>query len=398
MSDIALRIDHVYKKFAKGEIHDSLRDLIPALATSAMRRVMRPVELKKQEFWALQDISFEIKKGEAVGIIGHNGAGKSTMLKLLCGIMRASSGQITVAGKVSALIEVGAGFHQDLTGRENVFLNGVILGMSKAEIRRKFDDIVEFSGLAEFIDTPVKRYSTGMYARLGFSIAAHMEPDILIVDEVLSVGDQWFQAKSLEKMRSVLNNGTTVIFVSHNLKTVSDLCGRALLLKQGRLIEDGVTSRVIDRYLEQAKREQVHDDDKDVIIESVMVQGTQGPRLDFQAGAKAWVDVQMRARRRVVDLACLLYLVDKDNYLTFDVSTDRLGLPPMTLEPDDTRTCSFELDLNLAAGTFRVCSMLFRCNSDQVHDHVYSAATLLIRSAVDVRGVANLYPRLQLKK
>ena len=188
-SPVALRMEHVYKKFKRGERHDSLRDLIPALFRRAVSKVAMVPELKEQEFWALRDVYFDIAKGEAVGIIGHNGAGKSTMLKHLAGIMRPTRGESRSNGRLSALIEVGAGFHQDLTGRENVFLNGVILGMSRAEIARKFDEIVEFSGLADFIDTPVKRYSSGMFARLGFSVAAHLDPDILIIDEVLSVGD-----------------------------------------------------------------------------------------------------------------------------------------------------------------------------------------------------------------
>src|SRR5690606_16154390 len=223
MSSVALSMSHVYKKFLKGERHDSLRDLIPALAKRTLRLRRDPLALQKQEFWALQDISFEIGRGEAVAFIGNNGAGKSTLLKLLSGILTPTLGTLTVNGRLSALIEVGAGFHQDLTGRENVFLNGVILGMKRQEIRRKFDEIVEFAGLEQFIDTPVKRYSSGMYARLGFSVAAHLEPDILVIDEVLSVGDYAFQMKSLDKMRSVLKSGATVIFVSHNLRAVADL-------------------------------------------------------------------------------------------------------------------------------------------------------------------------------
>src|SRR5499427_6753487 len=198
MSDVALRMHQVFKKFARGERHDSLRDLIPALA----KRLVSPgraLQLSKEEFWALNDVCFEIRRGEAVGVIGHNGAGKSTILKHLSGIMRPTSGSVEVNGKLSALIEVGAGFHPDLTGRENVFLNGVILGMSRAEIRRKFDEIIEFSGLQQFVDTPVKRYSSGMHARLGFAVAAHLEPDILVIDEVLSVGDWAFQTKGIEK-------------------------------------------------------------------------------------------------------------------------------------------------------------------------------------------------------
>ncbi len=236
---VVLRMDHVYKKFTKGERHDSLRDLIPALTKRAIRSFSAPPELRAQEFWALQDVSFEIRKGEAVGIIGHNGAGKSTMLKHLSGLLKPTRGRIDVVGRLSALIDVGAGFHPDLTGRENIFINGAILGMSRAEVRRKFDDIVAFSELKDFIDTPVKRYSSGMYARLGFAVAVHMEPDILIIDEVLSVGDYAFQTKGVEKMRSILKSGATVIFVSHSLRSVADLCDRALLFAKGRLLEDG---------------------------------------------------------------------------------------------------------------------------------------------------------------
>src|SRR5690348_615419 len=249
MSDIAIDFDHVWKKFKKGEIYDSLRDLVPALG-AILFSARRNGELQKQEFWALQDVSFLVKRGEALGIIGANGAGKSTVLKLLCGILKPTKGTVNIHGRLSALIEVGAGFHPDLTGRENVFLNGAILGMTRAEIRRKFDEIVEFSGLADFIDTPVKRYSSGMFARLGFSVAAHVDPDVLIVDEVLSVGDYLFQRKCMERMSAVLQGGATVIFVSHNLRAVTDLCSRALLLSHGRVLADGPAPEVLQRYLE----------------------------------------------------------------------------------------------------------------------------------------------------
>src|ERR1700685_1883293 len=203
MSDVALRMEHVYKKFRRGEVYNSLRDLLPAL-TGKMFRRQELSETDKQEFWALQDISFEVKRGEAFGIIGHNGAGKSTALKILSRIMKPTKGHMVVNGRLSALIEVTAGFHQDLTGRENIYLHGTILGMTKREIVSTFDQIVAFSGLEEFIDTPVKRYSSGMYARLGFSVAAHVNPDVLIVDEVLSVGDNLFQQKCIERMQEVI--------------------------------------------------------------------------------------------------------------------------------------------------------------------------------------------------
>src|SRR6266852_535382 len=232
MSDVALRMEHVYKKFRKGEIYNSLRDLLPAMTGNLFRG--RELNAKdKREFWALQDISFEVKRGESLGIVGHNGAGKSTALKILSRIMKPTKGLMIVNGRLSALIEVTAGFHPDLTGKENIFLHGTILGMTKREIQSKLDQIIAFSGIEEFIDTPVKRYSSGMYARLGFSVAAHVDPEVLVVDEVLSVGDYHFQEKCFAKMREFTRNGTTLIFVSHNLTAVGTLCKSALLLHKG---------------------------------------------------------------------------------------------------------------------------------------------------------------------
>src|SRR6267378_3760252 len=249
MADAALRCSGVYKKFRKGELYDSLRDLVPAVTGRLFRRSPPPSGLAEREFWALQDVSFDVRHGEALGIVGSNGAGKSTILKLLSRIMRPTRGAVEVDGRLSALIEVSAGFHPDLTGRENIFLHGAILGMSRAEIRRRFDAIVAFSGLAEFIDTPVKRYSSGMFARLGFSVAAHVEPDVLIVDEVLSVGDYVFQQKCVERMNTVLARGATIVFVSHNLRAVADLCTRSLLLDHGQVMAIGPTEQIVKRYL-----------------------------------------------------------------------------------------------------------------------------------------------------
>ena len=204
----------------------------------------------KEEFWALKDINFEVEAGEAIGIIGANGAGKSTLLKILTGITPPTTGEIKMHGKVASLLEVGTGFHQELTGRENIFLNGAILGMTKKEIAEKFDAIVEFSGVQKFIDTPVKRYSSGMLVRLGFSVAAHMEPDILLVDEVLAVGDAEFQKKCLGKMDEVTSQaGRTILFVSHNLDAVQKLCKRCILLEKGKIKMIGKTKDVIDKYL-----------------------------------------------------------------------------------------------------------------------------------------------------
>lgn len=205
---------------------------------------------KKEEFWALRDISFNIKKGEVVGIIGANGAGKSTLLKILSQITPPTTGEIVIRGRVGSLLEVGTGFHPELTGRENIFLNGAILGMKKREIAKKFDEIVEFAGIEKFLDTPVKYYSSGMYVRLAFSVAAHMEPDILIVDEVLAVGDAEFQKKCLGKMDEITKTrGRTILFVSHNMPAVQTLCPKSILLEKGRITMFGKTADIIDHYI-----------------------------------------------------------------------------------------------------------------------------------------------------
>ena len=212
--------------------------------------------VRRDDFWALRDVSFSVQPGEVVGIVGRNGAGKSTLLKLLSRITRPTHGEILLGGRVASLLEVGTGFHGDLTGRENILLNGAILGMRRSEIRTKLDQIIEFSEVGEFIDTPVKRYSSGMYVRLAFAVAAHLEPEILIVDEVLAVGDSQFQAKCLTKIRSLATGGRTVLFVSHNLSTVSNLCSTGVLLQSGRLLEKGSAKTIVDRYISSGQLEQ----------------------------------------------------------------------------------------------------------------------------------------------
>lgn len=235
----------------------AIRDIMTDIAKkpfSFLKRKIRKATGReiKEEFWALKDIDFEIFKGEAVGIIGANGAGKSTLLKILTGITPPTTGEIEMHGKIASLLEVGTGFHPELSGRENIFLNGAILGMAKKEIAEKFDAIVEFSGVQKFIDTPVKRYSSGMYVRLAFSVAAHMEPDILLVDEVLAVGDTEFQKKCLGKMDEVTSEaGRTILFVSHNMNAIQKLCKKTILLKDGQIEKMGETKKVIDHYLDK---------------------------------------------------------------------------------------------------------------------------------------------------
>jgi lipopolysaccharide transport system ATP-binding protein len=250
--DVAIEVNGLGKRFEIGAASGGYM-LLTEQITERFRRRGRPP--KTQEFWALQDIDFEVERGETFGVIGHNGAGKSTLLKILSRITPPTTGEARLHGRVGALLEVGTGFHPELTGRENIFLNGAILNMKRAEIHRRFDEIVEFADIGPFIDTPVKRYSSGMQLRLAFSVAAHLEPEILIIDEVLSVGDVAFQQKCLDRMEGVSREGRTVVFISHNLASVRNLCDRALLLSRGRARAVGPVSEVIDEYIGEVERD-----------------------------------------------------------------------------------------------------------------------------------------------
>ena len=254
MAPVTPRIEFngIWKKFRRGEVHDSLRDLIPALARRAASRARTAEELKRDEFWAVSDVSFVVEPGQTLGVIGNNGAGKSTILKMLTRILRPSRGSYLVNGRIGALIEVAAGFHNDLTGRENIFLQGAIMGMGRKQTYRKLDEIIAFSEIEQFIDTPVKRYSSGMNARLGFSIAAHLDPDVLIIDEVLAVGDYRFQKKAFGRIRDLARSGMPVVVVSHQLDRIAELCTHALLLAQGAMVSSGSPADVIGAYMRGA--------------------------------------------------------------------------------------------------------------------------------------------------
>jgi len=256
MSDVVIRVENLSKKYIIGhqkqERYTALRDVI----SNGSKAFWQGLSGKRgtdsndisEEFWALKDVSFDIKQGDRVGIIGRNGAGKSTLLKILSRITEPTSGKISIKGRVSSLLEVGTGFHPELTGRENIYLNGAILGMDRAEIKKNFDEIVSFAEVEKFLDTPVKHYSSGMYVRLAFAVAAHLEPEILIVDEVLAVGDAQFQKKCLGKMKDVSGEGRTVLFVSHSMPTITSLCSNVILLDKGNLIKRGNASEVIMQY------------------------------------------------------------------------------------------------------------------------------------------------------
>lgn len=257
MSDIAIRVENLSKRYRIGgpqASYKTLRESLVGAVTGSLHRLRHNTQYVTRDtdtIWALKDISFEVKRGEVVGIIGRNGAGKSTLLKILSRITEPTEGYAEIYGRVGSLLEVGTGFHPELTGRENIYLNGAILGMKKAEIDRRFDEIVAFAEIEKFIDTPVKHYSSGMGLRLGFAVAAHLEPEILVVDEVLAVGDAQFQKKCLGKMSEVAGEGRTVLFVSHNMAAVNQLCTEAMMLKDGQVWRSGPVQGVIDGYLQE---------------------------------------------------------------------------------------------------------------------------------------------------
>lgn len=318
MPDPVIQVENLGKQYCirheQPERYVALRDVMARRVRGFFRRLKgpraaTPTRAAREEFWALRDLSFRIEAGEVVGIIGRNGAGKSTLLKVLSRITEPTTGRVRLRGRVGSLLEVGTGFHPELTGRENVFLNGAILGMSHAEIRRKFDEIVAFAEVERFLDTPVKRYSSGMYVRLAFAVAAHLEPEILIVDEVLAVGDALFQKKCLSKMEEVSQGGRTVLYVSHSLSTVRRLCTRGLLLNEGRLVADATPEEAINCYVKLGQQycadyERPTDPAKRVCLRRAQLldrHGAASAEIRFEEGCK--VRLEYEVRQRVPNLA-----------------------------------------------------------------------------------------------
>src|SRR6202521_285224 len=314
--DIVIRVENVAKRYLVGHLaarregHDTLRDLIVRNARNFGRKAMDVFRGRQivegdavEDFWALKDVSFEVTRGEVLGIVGANGAGKSTLLKILSRIVEPTSGRVTIDGRVASLLEVGTGFHQELTGRENIYLNGAILGMSKVEIKRKFDEIVAFAETEQFLDTPVKRYSSGMYVRLAFAVAAHLEPEILIVDEVLAVGDTAFQKKCLGKMGSFAQSGRTVLFVSHNMEAIRTLCQRVVWLKNGRLHKDGKADEIVEDYFNSPSNElsfSCANPDYGLIIQKVVLRNGRGEKSSqFRPGDDLVVEISYVAHKRI---------------------------------------------------------------------------------------------------
>lgn len=391
----AISVSRVFKKFRRGQQFDSLRDLF------ANRILRKRGKLRRSEFWAVDDVSFDVRPGEALGIIGPNGAGKSTILKLLAGIMRPNHGIIRVAGRVSALIELGAGFHGDLTGRENIYLNASILGMTRPEVRCKFDEIVAFAGIEDFLDTPVKRYSSGMHARLGFAIAAHVAPQVLLVDEVLSVGDRVFRAKCMEKMRSFLAEGVAIVFVSHDLGAVSRFCNRAIVLVRGRKSFSGPASGAVGRYYQACSEPLLtsgaHDAPLVRISNSRLGCPLTGNTLDkVRPGDEVRFEFDAEFDVDMANPSYGLSVIRMDDHLVvFETSSSRLGLAAPTAAKGDTQTVRYDFRMNLPPGDYAVgLHVRERDGLTYAAEDTY-ATRILVDASPTCGGVAHLDPHVE---
>jgi lipopolysaccharide transport system ATP-binding protein len=373
----AISVQAISKEYVLGarEAHQNFREAFLSAVTSPLRRLRRgsgPTRPAGERFWALRDVSFDVRPGEVIGIIGRNGAGKSTLLKVLSRIVEPTSGRAVIHGRIASLLEVGTGFHPELSGRENIFLNGAILGMKNAEIRRRFDEIVEFAEIDRFLDTPVKRYSSGMYVRLAFSVAAHLEPEILIVDEVLAVGDAVFQKRCLGKMQDVTRGGRTVLFVSHNLAAIASLCERVVHLERGRVVFDGPTEVAVPRYvastmpssdllwpLDAVRRER---SDLQRAVSLVSVEGLPAEPTGFRFRESLRFRITWRASGALDDLVVVLNFDDINGtrLVTFEAETHRMGIRP---EPGRTYTMEVVVpDPPLAPGRYLLSASLYSGN------------------------------------
>ncbi len=349
MSSSSITVENLYKAYHishQGKAPDTLRDSLASLFRGGRSAST------SETFHALQDVSFQVEQGEVLGIIGHNGAGKSTLLKILSRITEPTSGEVKLQGRVSSLLEVGTGFHPELSGRENIFLNGAILGMSRKEIHAKFDEIVDFAGVEKFLDTPVKRYSSGMYVRLAFAVAAHLEPEIMIVDEVLAVGDIAFQKKCLGKMQSVAQHGRTVLFVSHQLSAIRSLCQRVILLEHGKIKADGSAPAILQQYADTQPQQVQSNTQRDstVTLLKVTVEDLQGEsKHTFAVGERWRVRVRVQIHKPMQDFSCALSFVTSQ-----DVCVQTCWSTTQSYESGIYEVTYIQNSVNLAAESYRI--------------------------------------------
>jgi lipopolysaccharide transport system ATP-binding protein len=400
MSDVAFRAENLGKLYRVGgpkAAYGSLRESLVEAAQAPFRSLRNAGGVARpRTLWALREVEFEVGWGEVLGIIGRNGAGKSTLLKILSRVTYPTVGRAQVHGRVGALLEVGTGFHAELTGRENIHLNGAILGMRKDEIRRKFDEIVEFAEIGAFLDTPVKRYSSGMYMRLAFSIAAHLEPEILVVDEVLAVGDAAFQKKCLGKMGSVAREGRTILFVSHNLPAVQALCHRALLLQAGRIVDEGAPAGLVQRYLDSEFRSSAvslgqredRSGDGSVRIVSLSIESSD-PDGIIRPRSRLLIHVGYSSDRPVKYPQFVVTVSDHLDIGLFLLHSEFTNRLPETLPPEGVVTCQTD-PINVTPGRCIVHVEVLRSNVRA--DLVHSAGSFDVEDD-DVFGSGMLPPR-----
>ena len=374
MSEAAVTVDSVTKKFRV--YHERNQTLKAA--------VMRRRRSVYEDFLALDDVGFEIPQGSTFGLVGDNGSGKSTLLKCLARILYPASGSVTTRGRVAALLEVGSGFHPELSGRDNVYLNGSILGMSRAEIDRKFDAIVDFSGVEQFIDQPVKNYSSGMYVRLGFSVAIHVDPEILLVDEVLAVGDAAFQEKCTEKFVEFRRDGRTVVVVSHSMPSLRNMCDSVAWLSHGRLVETGEAKPILERYLDSTRTDQPTRRDGEVRwgsgeaqIDGVELVGATGPAASFRTGDEVTIRVRYTASERITNPVFGLALESHDGVYLWANNTRDLGYRIDEIHGSGVVECTIPR-LALQPGTFQVMASVVDESTTHVYDYVREGARLVV--------------------
>jgi homopolymeric O-antigen transport system ATP-binding protein len=374
-----IELQGISKKYRLGRIGStSIRDSVER-TWSRLRGKGANGQVRRGDFWALRDVSFTIQRGQTVGVIGQNGAGKSTLLKILSRITEPTAGEAVLRGRPASLLEVGTGFHPELSGRENIFLNGAILGMRRHEIHKKFDEIVAFSEVEQFIDTPVKRYSSGMYVRLAFAVAAHLEPEILLVDEVLAVGDAAFQKKCLGKMGDVAREGRTVLFVSHNMASILALCERVILLKGGKLLGNGPTQEVVHDYLKSTMAEEIIDlgqradrkGDGSARLLSCKVESVESGHF-VSSSSRMKFTLAYKSDRPLKHVRFLVTIYDYTNTGIYLFDSDAVGGIPETLPAEGVVTCTTD-PINLTPGRCYINLALFRGTA--MADHIEQAAS-----------------------
>jgi lipopolysaccharide transport system ATP-binding protein len=394
-----IEVNNISKKFRLGASTGDLRERVGSLFSRKSRE-----DDAARDFWALRDISFNVAQGESFGIIGHNGSGKSTLLKLLTGIYKPTSGTFKMHGRISALIEVGAGFHPDLTGRENVYLNGSVLGLKRREIDKLFDEIIAFSELEQFIDTPVKRYSSGMYMRLGFAVAAHVDPEIVLVDEVLAVGDESFQKKAMTKMLSLRKQGKTIMFVSHGMDSIAAMCDKVMLLSHGNLLASGEPEEVISAYrtsvqLSDKKRNQQSkyplteeaEGTKDVEILEVRLLNASGEETDrVRLGDSVRVNCRYRANKRIDDPAFGVGIYRSDDLYMSGSNTRFDHFPLNPIEGEGEFTIIYD-SMPLLQAEYAISAAIYRrTETNYPIDAKHKVIPMIVESGTLTKGVLEI--------